>query len=127
MENKPHTLIWEPEPKEVRVVLNGATVAETSEAHVLREGKLPPVHYVPLKDIRSEYLERTDHSTTCPFKGDASYWSIVVGDRREENVLWAYEEPIEDAAFLKGYAAFYTDRVDEFQLLSPTAAKPTTG
>ena len=114
MERHPHTLVWDPEPRPVRVVLNGVTVAETSEAHVLREGPIPPVYYVPLADIKSEYLERTDHSTMCPFKGDASYWTIVVGDRREENALWAYEDPIEDASYLKGYGAFYVDRMDDF-------------
>ena len=109
-----HRLTWEPEARRVRVEFNGETVVDTERAHVLREGKLPPVYYVPLEDVRSELLEKTDHSTTCPFKGDASYWSIVAGDKRAENALWAYEAPIENAPFLKGYGAFYVDRVDEF-------------
>ena len=110
----PHRLELDPRPRRVRVVLNGETIVETDRARVLREGRLPPVHYVPVADIRSEFLHRSEHSTTCPFKGEASYWTIVVGDRREENVLWAYEDPIEDADYLKGLAAFYRDRVDEF-------------
>ena len=112
--NQAHSLTWDPEPQKVRVVLNGETVAETTDAHILREGKLPPVYYVPLKDVRTEFLERTDHSTTCPFKGNASYWSIVVGDRREENALWTYEDPFGEVSYLKGYGAFYVDRMDDF-------------
>ena len=111
MEKEPHTLTWEPQSEKVRVELNGEVIAETDNAHVLKEGPLPPVLYIPLADIRAECLERTDHSTHCPFKGDASYWNVVVGDVREENVLWAYEDPIENAPYLKGYGAFYPDRV----------------
>ena len=106
-----HELVWEPAGRIVRAELAGTKIAESDGAFVLREGRLPPVVYFPLKDIRAEVLERTDHSTHCPFKGDASYWTVVVDGDRAENVLWAYENPIENAPYLQGYGAFYADRV----------------
>ena len=114
MAGQPHRLQWESDPSHVRVEFNGETIVDTDGAHVLREGRLPPVFYVPLEDVRGDLLERTAHSSVCPFKGRASYWSIVVGDRRAENALWAYEDPIDEAPYLRGYGAFYEDRVDSF-------------
>jgi uncharacterized protein (DUF427 family) len=67
---------------------------------------------VPLEDLRTDALERTDHSTHCPFKGDASYWSLRVGDRVAENAVWAYEDPLPDAEWLRGLASVYPERVD---------------
>lgn len=112
MAGKGHTLEWEPANKHVRVEFAGTTIVDTDAAYVLNETGIPPVYYVPLSDVRAEFLERTDHSTNCPFKGDASYWSVVVGDERAENALWGYEDPIENARYLQGYGAFYTNRVD---------------
>lgn len=107
-----HIVYFDPSPKRVRVFFNDEVVADSRETRLLHETGLLPVYYFPLKDIRSEFFEKTDHSTHCPFKGDASYWSIKVGDKRVENVLWAYEQPIESAPFLKGYGAFYFERMD---------------
>ena len=107
----PHELKWEPAGRRVTAELAGTVVAASDDAFVLHEGRLPPVFYFPLQDINAEVLERTDHSSHCPFKGDASYWSVVVDGTRAENALWAYENPIENAPYLKGYGAFYTDRV----------------
>ena len=79
------------------------------------ETRHQPVLYLPLDDVRTEYLLRTDHQTFCPFKGEASYWSIRVADRVEENAVWTYEDPFDEVAGLKGYVAFYPDRPELVQ------------
>ena len=66
--------------------------------------------YFPREDVRMDRLERTAHESFCPFKGDASYWCLVAGDRREENAVWSYEDPFEQVAGLRDYVAFYDDR-----------------
>ncbi|HET7481866.1 MAG TPA: DUF427 domain-containing protein [Actinomycetota bacterium] len=107
-----HVLEVEPCDKRVRVSFNGEVIADTTDAKVLRETGLPPVYYVPFADIRREVLTRTDHSTHCPFKGQASYWTVTVGDRAAENALWAYEDPIPESRYLVDHAAFYTNKVE---------------
>jgi uncharacterized protein (DUF427 family) len=96
----------------VRVEIDGVVVAETERARVLREGGLPPRYYIPRDDVRLELLVRTDHATTCPFKGGASYWSIELDNVRHENIVWSYEEPIEAVAEIAGLLSFYNDRVE---------------
>ena len=86
----------------VRVDVDGVVVAETTRARVLREGGLPPRYYVPRDDVRMELLVSTEHSTTCPFKGDASYWTLELDDTRHENIVWSYEEPIESLPEIAG-------------------------
>src|SRR4051812_34787556 len=107
-----HRLFFEAHPRRVRAVLAGRTVLDTVRGHLLHESNLLPVLYVPLEDLDASLLEPTDHHTHCPFKGDASYWSLRAGDRVAENAVWTYPEPLEAAAWLRGYAALYWDRVD---------------
>lgn len=109
---KPHTLYFEDSPKRVRVEFNGETVADSRRMKLLHETGLLPVYYFPEADVRAELLEPTDHTTRCPFKGDASYWSVRAGDRIAENAAWSYPEPLEDAPPLAGYIAFYWDKMD---------------
>jgi uncharacterized protein (DUF427 family) len=90
----------------------GETVADSAEALVVRETKHDPVVYFPRKDVRFDLLERTDHHTFCPFKGEASYWTLRVGERVAENAVWGYEDPFEEVAALADYVAFYPDRVE---------------
>jgi len=104
----------EPSPKRVRVMLNGKTVADSLDALLLFETGHRPVYYFPRQDVRADFLKRTDHRTHCPYKGDASYWSLAVGDKQVENAVWSYEQPIEAAAAIKGHMAFYWDRVDHW-------------
>ena len=85
---------------------------DTTRAQLLYESNLPARVYVPIEDLDGALLERTDTSTFCPFKGDASYWSIRVGDRLVEDAVWTYEEPIEAAPWLKGYACLYWEKAD---------------
>jgi uncharacterized protein (DUF427 family) len=107
----------EPNPGRVRVSLDGVTIADTDRAVRVLETKHEPVVYLPIDDLRLEYLVRTDHETFCPFKGEARYWSIRVGDRVEENAVWTYEDPFDEVAGLEGYAAFYSDRPELVQVV----------
>jgi uncharacterized protein (DUF427 family) len=99
-------------PKRVRARLGDEVVADSGGTLIVRETKHDPVVYFPRQDVRFDLLERTDHETFCPFKGQASYWSLRVGDRAEENVVWSYEDPFEQVAGLEDYVAFYPDRVE---------------
>ena len=107
-----HRLFFEPHPRRVRAVLAGRTVLDTVRGQLLHESNLLPVLYVPIEDLDAGALEPTDKRTHCPFKGDASYWSLRVGDRVSKNAAWTYREPLGAASWLTGYAALYWDRVD---------------
>jgi len=96
----------------VRVAVDGVIVAETTRARELREGGLPPRYYVPRDDVRMELLVGTEHATNCPFKGDASYWTLELEDSRHENIVWSYEEPIEALPEIAGLLCFYNERVE---------------
>lgn len=102
----------EENPRPVRVSLDGETVAESSRALLVLETRHDPVVYFPREDVRMELLKRTDHQTFCPFKGEASYWTLRVGDRTQENAVWSYENPFDEVAGLKDYISFYRDRLD---------------
>lgn len=108
----PHTLYLEPVAKRVRGLLDGEVVIDSRRARLLFESNLMPQWYVPLDDVRPELLTATDHTTHCPFKGDARYWTVRVGDRVEENVLWGYPDPLPGAPDLAGLVACYFDRLD---------------
>ena len=102
----------EPARKRVKVVFNGKVIASTSRALVLKETRLPPIYYLPREDIAMEYLVPSAHRTYCPFKGTANYWSLKVGEKTVENAAWSYEDPIEEALGIRGYVAFYWNKVE---------------
>jgi uncharacterized protein (DUF427 family) len=102
----------EPCPRRLRVHFAGQVVADTTRAVYLFETKHLPVYYLPLADLRQDLLEPSATRTRCPFKGEATYWSLVVGDRRADDALWGYPSPIESCPDISAYAAFYWDRVD---------------
>jgi uncharacterized protein (DUF427 family) len=104
----------EPNHRRVRVLVDGVVVADTIRSMYLFETGHLPVYYLPKEDIRFDLLEHTDRATHCPYKGDAEYWSIVVGERRIENAVWGYPSPIEGAPDLSGYVAFYWNKVDNW-------------
>ena len=87
----------------------GAILGETKNALELSEGDLKPVIYFPRKDIAMAFLDRTDHGTHCPWKGDASYFSIVTKSQTLTNKVWTYEAPKDDVARIKDHLAFYVD------------------
>jgi uncharacterized protein (DUF427 family) len=96
----------------VVVMVAGRVVADTREALTLREANYPPVQYIPLKDVDTTLLERTDNATYCPYKGDCSYYSIPIGGERSINAVWTYEQPYAAVAGIRDHVAFYPDRVD---------------
>jgi uncharacterized protein (DUF427 family) len=102
----------ETSPQRVRVSLGGTVVADSRATLTVRETKHEPVIYFPREDVRFEALERTDHESFCPFKGEASYWTLRASGRIEENAVWSYEDPFDEVAGLKDYVAFYSDRVE---------------
>jgi uncharacterized protein (DUF427 family) len=102
----------------LRVRLDGTLLAETSRGLNLREGTYPPVVYVPREDVRMDRLARSDHSTHCPFKGDASYFDFGAGDARVSRVAWSYEDPFDQMTAIRDHLAFYPDRV-EIEPLEP--------
>jgi uncharacterized protein (DUF427 family) len=96
----------------VRVLFNGVPVADSARAKVLTEGRLPPAYYFPRADVRMDLLRATSHRTYCPFRGNASHFTVAVGDKSAENSAWSYEDPYENATAIKGHVAFYRERMD---------------
>ena len=105
----PHRIDVSPAGKPVRVRFNGELIADTRDALAMKEGSYPVVYYFPRKDVRMERLERSTHSTHCPYKGDASYFSLKGGPR---DAVWSYERPLEAMAAIREYLAFYPDKVE---------------
>jgi uncharacterized protein (DUF427 family) len=102
----------EPEPERVRVRLGGEVLADSNSALLVKETKHEPVLYLPRDDVRLDLFEPTEHTTFCPFKGEASYWTLRLETRIEENVAWSYQDPFEEVSGLKDYMAFYPERVE---------------
>ena len=102
-------------PSRITVVVGGRVVAETRSALTLREASYPAVQYIPRRDVDMTALIRSEHQTYCPYKGDASYFSIPAGGDRSVNAVWTYETPFEATAQIKDYLAFYPDRVDQIR------------
>jgi adenylate cyclase len=107
-----YRLIIEPGRKRIRAVWGGETVADSDRVLVMHETGYRPVTYVPREDVRMDLLQPSTQHTHCPFKGDASYWTIEGGGRRGENVAWSYEDPYEEAEIVRGHIAFYWDQMD---------------
>ena len=109
-----HRVEVEPSPRRVRVVFNGETIVDSTHALLLRETRYMPTYYFPREDVHLDRLIPTDHGTFCPFKGEASYWSVEVEGRTAENAVWGYADPIADVAVLKDHMAFYWDKMDSW-------------
>lgn len=107
-----HTVTITPTDALVEIRLGGRVLATTKGAMRLDETGLPVRYYVPKRDVRMELMEPTSFHTTCPFKGEASYWSVQIDGERHDGVVWAYEEPIDGAAEIAGLMSFYPDRVE---------------
>ena len=107
-----HPITIEHQGKRVTVTLAGKVIADTTDALTLREASYPPVHYIPRQDVDMGALSRTDHTSWCPYKGEASYFSIPAGGARSTNAIWTYETPHEAVAAIKDHLAFYPDRID---------------
>lgn len=112
IEGPAHRLLWHEFPRRVRGLFAGEVVVDSDEAKLLHESNLLPQLYVPHSDVRQDLLEPSEHRTHCPFKGDASYHSVRVGDRVAENAVWSYPSPTSDAAWLAGHVAVYWGAMD---------------
>jgi uncharacterized protein (DUF427 family) len=102
----------------VRVIHGGVTMADTQAGLTLSETGLPDVLYFPRSDVNMARLERSEHTSHCPFKGVASYFHLRTEDGLVENAVWSYETPLESAIQIKGYLAFYASRVDRIDQTS---------
>ncbi len=107
-----HTVTTTPSDLHVEVRVDGVLVAETDRPVLLDETGLPRRYYLHPDDVRMELFTPTSFHTTCPFKGEASYWSTSVGGERHDGIAWAYETPIEGAADIAGHLSFYPDRAE---------------
>lgn len=110
-----HTITIEPAATRIRVAFAGETVADTTRALVLREAGLAPVFYFPPDQVRADLLTSTDLHTRCPFKGEASYWTVTVGDHRADCVVWGYPDPLPGVEEIRDHLAFFADRVEIIQ------------
>ena len=110
-----HPITIKRNPNRVVVSADGLVIADTVNALTLREAGYPPVQYFPREDVHMELLDPSDHQTYCPYKGDCSYFSVANGDERLVNAVWSYEVPFPAVSSIKGYLAFYQDRVDFFE------------
>jgi uncharacterized protein (DUF427 family) len=108
-----HPISIERNPARVVVSVAGRVVADSRNALTLREAGYPAVQYIPPEDVDFSQLERTDHVTYCPYKGDCHYYSISAGGKKSVNALWSYEDPFSAVAHIRGHVAFYPERVDE--------------
>lgn len=110
-----HPITITPSREHVIVRAGGKVIADSRDALSLQEAHYPAVLYIPRKDVDMALLERTAHSTYCPYKGDCSYYSIPAGGERAVNAVWTYESPYDSVAEIKEHVAFYPDRIDAIE------------
>ncbi|HJW52514.1 MAG TPA: DUF427 domain-containing protein [Burkholderiaceae bacterium] len=110
----------------VRVTFNGEVIADTRNAIRLEESDYPDVYYVPRKDANMERLIPTAHRTYCPFKGNASYFTLSSGGRTADNAVWSYETPYDEVGVIKDCLAFYPNKVDSITVTQEVTADPTS-
>ncbi|MFM0153637.1 DUF427 domain-containing protein [Paraburkholderia sediminicola] len=111
-----HPITVEPDTARVVVKVAGRVIADTRNALVLREASYPAVYYIPRNDVEMTLLERTDHATYCPYKGDCAYYSIPIGGERTVNAVWTYESPYAAVKEIAQHLAFYPNRVDSIDV-----------
>lgn len=110
-----HPIAIAPNGKRVRVVFAGKVIADTQRALTLRESTYPPMQYIPRDDVDMSALAPTDHHTHCPYKGDASYFSILADGRNAENAVWSYQQPYPAVKEIGSYLCFYPSKVDAIE------------
>lgn len=111
-----HRVDLHPDTKHVRVTFAGKVIADSRATLRCEETGHGPVYYIPEKDMARDVMKKTGHTSYCPFKGTASYWSVTVGDKTAENAIWGYEAPYDETATLAGHYAFYGSRVDSIEI-----------
>lgn len=110
-----HPITIAPNPARVVVTVAGRVIADSRAALTMREASYAPVQYIPRKDVDMTLLQRTQHASYCPYKGDCAYYSIAAGGERSVNAVWTYEAPFPDVAQIKDHVAFYPTRVDAIE------------
>ena len=110
-----HPITITPTASRVVVTAGGRVIADSRAALTLQEAAYPPVLYIPRADVDLAALERTDHATYCPYKGDCAYYGIPAGGERAANAVWTYEAPYAAVAAIRDHLAFYPDRVDSIE------------
>ena len=110
-----HPITITPNASRVVVTAGGRVIADSRAALTLQEAAYPPVLYLPRADVDMAALERTDHATYCPYKGDCAYYSIPAGGERAANAVWTYEAPYAAVAAIRDHLACYPDRVDSIE------------
>ena len=103
-------------PRRVRVSVADHVIADTIEALTLQEASYPAVQYLPRKDVEMGFFGKTTRSTHCPYKGDASYYTLSIDSTILENVLWSYETPYPAMEAIREYVAFYPDKVKLYEV-----------
>ncbi len=106
-----HPIRIAPTPHRVTVIRDGHTIATSEHALTLREADYPPAQYIPFEDVDASVLQATEHTTHCPYKGDANYYSLVIDGDTSENTVWQYTSPHAAVSPIAGHVAFYPDRV----------------
>jgi class 3 adenylate cyclase/uncharacterized protein (DUF427 family) len=109
-----YRLSIEPDPRRIRAVFQGETIADSSNVLVMHETRLAPVFYFPRADVRMDLMVNSDRNTHCPFKGNASYWAIRVGEKSVEDAAWSYETPYDESSGVEGYVAFDWQAIDKW-------------
>lgn len=107
-----HPITVEPNPARITVRAAGRVVADTTRALTLREASYPPVQYIPLEDVEPSALQPSENRTYCPYKGDASYFSLVTADGTVPDAVWTYDKPYDAVGGIAGHVAFYPQHVD---------------
>jgi uncharacterized protein (DUF427 family) len=113
-----HPIAITPHSGRVRVVFKGCVVADSNRALALQEKSYPTRFYIPREDAQMALFERTAHTSHCPYKGNAAYFSIRIGERTSDNAIWSYEHPYPAVAEIAGRLAFYPDRVDAIEVMA---------
>jgi uncharacterized protein (DUF427 family) len=106
-----HPITITANPKRIRVTADGVVIADTTHALTLKEASYPAVQYVPRADAKMDLLQKTERVTHCPYKGDASYYSIQANGKTLDNAIWTYETPYPAMTEISGHLAFYADKV----------------
>jgi uncharacterized protein (DUF427 family) len=114
--NAEHPITVAPTKGRVQVKFGGRIIADSTRALTLQEASYPSVQYIPREDAQMSYFEPTAHESHCPYKGDASYFSLKSGDKAVENAVWSYVDPYPAVKDIAGHLAFYPDRVDSIEV-----------
>ena len=124
--NPDYKILFEPSPRRVRVKFNGEVIADSTNAHLLFETRLPTRYYIPPADVRMELLVPSETVTRCPYKGKASYYSAKIGDELFTDIVWTYPDPIPECPKINGYLCFFNERVDEIRVDGVAVPRPVT-